>query len=298
VLSRPLFTVQDTEVSIWELTSAALVVVFSILISRIIREVLQEAGTLRRQYDAGQRYAISNVVYYVLVVAAVLWAVRLAGFSLGALAVFAGVAGIGLAFGLQDILKNFISGLILLVEQPIKVGDYIDVGGGGPDSVRGIVTQISIRSTTVRTLGNVFVIVPNADFVTQQVLNLSHRDLKLRLDIDVGVSYASDVELVREILRKIGQDHPMTLNDPPPDARLMGFGDSSVDFRLLVWIADPTDRAQTTSELNFAVWHALQEHGIEIPFPQRDLHMRSDATIGDREALRPERADESPTEDA
>ncbi|MGD8238658.1 MAG: mechanosensitive ion channel [Armatimonadota bacterium] len=298
VLSRPLFTVQDTEVSIWELASAALVVVFSILISRIIREVLQEAGTLRRQYDAGQRYAISNVVYYVLVVAAVLWAVRLAGFSLGALAVFAGVAGIGLAFGLQDILKNFISGLILLVEQPIKVGDYIDVGGGGPDSVRGIVTQISIRSTTVRTLGNVFVIVPNADFVTQQVLNLSHRDLKLRLDIDVGVSYASDVELVREILRKIGQDHPMTLNDPPPDARLMGFGDSSVDFRLLVWIADPTDRAQTTSELNFAVWHALQEHGIEIPFPQRDLHMRSDATIGDREALRPERADESPTEDA
>ncbi len=282
LLSKPLFTVQDTEVSAWALVSAALVVVFSVLIARIIRDMLHEAGPLRRQYDAGVRYAISSMVYYVLVIVAVLWAVRIAGFSLGILAVFAGVAGIGLAFGLQDILKNFISGLILLLEQPIKVGDFIDMGGGGADSVRGIVTQISIRSTTVRTLDNIFVIVPNADFVTQRVLNMSHRDLKVRLQINVGVSYDSDVKSVREILRKVGEDHPLTLNDPSPDVRLMGFGDSSVDFRLLTWIADPLRTGPTTSELNFAVWHALQEHGIEIPFPQRDLHIRSDATLSER----------------
>ncbi len=292
-LSNPLFTVDETDVSAWAILSAVLAVVVSILISRIIREMLQEAASLRGQYDAGQRYAISSVVYYVLVVIAVLWAVRLSGISLGALTVFAGVAGIGLAFGLQDIIKNFISGLILLVEQPIKVGDFIDMG-----DVRGLVTKISIRSTTIRTLGNVFVIVPNADFVTERVLNLSHSDLKLRLDIDVGVSYDSDVELVRDILRKVGEDHPLTLNDPPPSARLMGFGDSSVDFRLLTWIADPRQQARTTSELNFAIWHALQERDIEIPFPQRDLHIRSDATLADREALRPEHTDESPPEDA
>jgi small-conductance mechanosensitive channel len=292
-LSKPLFTVEDTDISTWAIASAMLAVVVSILVSRIIREMLQGAASLRRQYDAGQRYAISSVVYYVLVVIAVLWAVRLSGLSLGALTVFAGVAGIGLAFGLQDIIKNFISGIILLVEQPVKVGDFIDMG-----DVRGLVTQISIRSTTVRTLGNVFVIVPNADFVTQRVLNLSHRDLKLRLDIDVGVSYGSDVELVRSVLQKVGEDHPLTLNDPPPSARLMGFGDSSVDFRLLTWIADPRHQEPTTSELNFAVWHALQEHGIQIPFPQRDVHIRSDATFADRRALRPERTDESPPEDA
>jgi len=220
-------------------------------------------------------------VYYVLVLVAVLWAVRLAGISLTALTVFAGVAGIGLAFGLQDILKNFISGLILLMEQPIKVGDYIDMG-----DVRGVVTHISIRSTTIRTQDNLFVIVPNADFITQRVLNLSHRDLKLRLQMDVGVSYGSSVPDVRGVLEEVGRDHPLTLNDPPPEARLLGFGDSSVDFQLLVWIANPTDSPRTTSELYYAVWDALKENGIEIPFPQRDLHIRSDQTTAEREAAR------------
>jgi small-conductance mechanosensitive channel len=276
-LARPLFTVKGAQVSTYALLTAVLVIVLSVLIGRIIREMLREAASLRRRYDQGVRYAIASFVYYVIVVAAVFWAVPVAGFNWSVLAVFAGVAGIGIGFGLQDIARNFISGIIILLEQPIKVGDFVDLG-----QLRGTVTQISIRSTTIRTQDNIYVIVPNAEFIGGQITNYSHRDLKVRLQLNVGVSYGSDMPRVRGVLEKVARDHPLTLNDPAPEARMMTFGDSSVNFQLLAWIAEPSDMPRTMSELHYAVWDALAEGGIEIPFPQRDIHIRSDDTLAVR----------------
>jgi potassium efflux system protein len=180
------------------------------------------------------------------------------------------MAGIGIGFGLQDIVRNFIAGIILLIERPLAVGDYVDVGG-----VTGRVAAIRLRSTTVRTPDNVHILVPNADLISRQVTNLSHRDLVTRLQIPVGVSYGSDVDEVIRVLVAAARDHPDVLDDPEPQAWLMGFGDSSVDFQLNAWIADPSVMIGTKVGLNLAVWRALKEAGIEIPFPQRDLHIRS-----------------------
>ncbi|MFQ6097623.1 MAG: mechanosensitive ion channel family protein, partial [Armatimonadota bacterium] len=293
-LARPLFKVKDTEVSTYALISAVLVIVLSVLIGRIVREMLREAAVLRRKYDQGVRYAIASVAYYLIVIGAIFWAVPVAGFNWSILAVFAGVAGIGIGFGLQDIVKNFISGIIILLEQPIKVGDFVDLG-----DLRGTVTQISIRSTTIRTQDNIYVIVPNADFISGQITNYSHRDLKIRLQLEVGVSYNSDMNKVRQVLEKVAKDHPMTLNDPPPNVRMVAFADSSVNFQLLAWVANPTDMPRTMSELHYAVWDALAENGIEIPFPQRDLHIRSDDTLALRDPeLRARRAAPSSDEGA
>jgi len=205
----------------------------------------------------------------VLIIGAVI-AMQNAGIDLSALAVFAGAIGVGLGFGLQDIAKNFVSGIILLLERPIEIGDRVEVG-----KVAGSVRQIRARSTTVVTNDNIAIIIPNSKFVSDTVVNWSHGDPKVRFRIPIGVAYGSDIDKVTALLLEIARRHPHALKDPEPKVYFDGFGDSSLNFELGVWTEEMTFRPRSfRSDLNLAIEKAFRENGIEIPFPQRDIHLR------------------------
>ncbi|SES90376.1 Mechanosensitive ion channel [Salinibacillus kushneri] len=196
------------------------------------------------------------------------------GIDLSALTVFAGVVGVGIGFGMQNIASNFISGIILLFERPIKVGDRVIV-----NDILGYVEKINMRATIIRTIDNEHIIVPNSYFLEEHVVNRSYSDPNLRLRIPIGVAYGSDVEKVRDLLLQVAQEEAAAyeniLSDPEPFVYFSGFGDSSLDFELFIWIANPDQLIITKSNINFRINNILKENNIEIPFPQRDLHIRS-----------------------
>ena len=176
------------------------------------------------------------------------------------------------AFGLQNITNNFVSGIIILFERPIKVGDRIEVG-----SVSGDVVKISMRSTTILTNDNIAIIVPNSDFISSTVINWSHTDRNVRFNIPVGVSYKSDPETVRNILMEVAKNNDGVLKNPSPDVLLGDYGDSSINFTLRVWTSDYiTQPLVLKSQLYYSAFKKFKEHGIEIPFPQRDIHLKND----------------------
>src|SRR5262245_62006302 len=193
------------------------------------------------------------------------------GLNLTSLAVVAGAVGVRIGFGLQNIVHNFVSGLIILAERPIAIGDRIEVAG-----VAGQVQQIRLRSTTVLTNDNIAYIVPNSDFITHTVINWSHGDLKVRIRLKVTVAYGTDPLIVERLLLEVAMAHPKALREPSPSVFFCGFGDSALEFELGVWTVEMTSQPRRfKSELYFAIEKKLRENRIEIPFPQRDLHLRS-----------------------
>ncbi|MGI8958149.1 MAG: mechanosensitive ion channel family protein [Chthoniobacterales bacterium] len=221
--------------------------------------------------DRSLQYAISQLASNVVLVVGVFIVLQNTGIHLEALTVFAGAVGVGIGFGLQNITSNFISGLVILAERPITIGDRVEVGG-----VTGQVQKINARSTVIVTNDNITTIVPNQKFIDSPVTNWTYGDKRVRFRIPVGVAYGSDVELVRKKLIEAGEDDPHTLDDPAPSVFFVGFGDSSLNFELVAWSDEMSHRpARYRSDLNFAIHRKLQEGGIEIPFPQRDLNIRS-----------------------
>jgi hypothetical protein len=184
--------------------------------------------------------------------------------------VFAGVLGVGIGFGLQNIANNFVSGLVLNVERPIRVGDFLSVG-----ELVGTVQRIGTRCTEIRTLDEVAILVPNSRLLENEVINWTHGDPRCRLHVRLGVAYGSDVGAVRAALLEAARNHPDVLGDPRPRVQFVGFGESSLDFELLVWTRDPRDQNRLKSDLHFRVEALFRRRGIQIPFPQRDLHLRS-----------------------
>ena len=239
-----------------------------------VKQSVQRRYISQTRMDRGARDALLKITGYVGFVLAALIGLKLTGISFAGLAIVAGALSVGIGFGLQNIVNNFVSGLILLFERPIKSGDFVTVG-----MVEGTVKQISIRSTEIETLDRQNVIVPNSELVSQQVTNWVLHDPHGRLLIKVGVAYGSDTEKVREVLVAVANEHPQVLTDgvsaPKPKALFMGFGDSSLDFELRVWIRQIRQRFDVTSDLNFAIDAAFRANDVEIPFPQRDLHLRS-----------------------
>ena len=179
-----------------------------------------------------------------------------------------GILGVGFAFGLQNITSNFVSGIILLFERPVSVGDYIEVS-----NVVGRVVSINMRSTTIVTVDNITLIVPNSRFIEGIVTNWSVGDPKIRFTIPVGVAYGSDTELVRRILLEVANNHPAILKDPEPDVIFKEFADSSLNFELRAWLPSPLGRIMTISDLNYAIDKAFRENNINIPFKQVDVHV-------------------------
>src|SRR6266568_2858722 len=221
--------------------------------------------------DRALQHAISQIVGYAVLIIGIVIVLDNAGIHLGALTVFAGAVGVGLGFGLKNIASNSISGLLILAERPIAIGDRIEVAG-----ITGQVRQIRARSTLIMTNDNIAMIVPNEKFIDSPVTNWTYTDRRVRFRLPVGVAYGSDVNKVREALIAAACEHPATLKDPAPDAFLEKFGDSTIDFQLIVWSEEMSRRpSRFKSDLNYLICKHLGAAGIEIPNPQRDLHIRS-----------------------
>jgi small-conductance mechanosensitive channel len=221
--------------------------------------------------DRSLQYAIAQVVSNIVLVVGIVIVLENTGIHLAALAVFAGAVGVGVGFGLQNIASNFISGLVILAERPITIGDRIEVAG-----IAGQVEHIRARSTVIRTNDNIMMIVPNSKFIDSPVTNWTYGDRRVRFRIPVGVAYGSDVNKVRDALLAVAHENPHTLKEPAPSVFLEQFGDSSIDFKLMVWSSEMSARpSRYRSDLNFAIEQNFREAGIEIAFPQRDLHIRS-----------------------
>ncbi len=244
--------------------------VIAYFIGRLISRLIHKTILSRFKFDRGTQEGISSVIGYLIAVIGFLIVLRGAGIDISSLTVIAGVLGIGIGLGFQNIASNFISGITILFEQPLKVGDLVEV-----NDLLGIVEKISIRSTVVRTLDNVFVIVPNQSLIENHIINWSYRDQKCRVHVPVGVAYGSDTTLVTEALLAAARKHPRVLAQPSPKVWFKEFGDSSLNFELLVWVNDPPGIPQLKSDLNFSIEIELNLRDISIPFPQRDLHIKN-----------------------
>jgi small-conductance mechanosensitive channel len=221
--------------------------------------------------DRSLQYAIAQIVSNVVLIVGIFIVLDNAGIHLGALTVFAGAVGVGVGFGLQNIASNFISGLVILAERPITVGDRVEVAG-----IVGQVQHIRARSTVIVTNDNITMIVPNTKFIDSPVTNWTYGDPRVRFRLPVGVAYGSDVKKVRQALLAAASENANTLKDPAPSVFLEKFGENSIDFELVVWSSEMSYRPRRyRSDLNFAMEQKLREAGIEIAFPQRDLHIRS-----------------------
>jgi small-conductance mechanosensitive channel len=220
--------------------------------------------------DRSLQYAISQIVSNIVLVAGVFIVLDNAGIHLGTLAVFAGAVGVGIGFGLQNIASNFISGLVILAERPITIGDRVEVAG-----ITGQVQQIRARSTVILTNDNITMIVPNTKFIDSPVTNWTYGDPRVRFRIPIGVAYGSDLEKVRNALVEVARENSHVLPQPEPTVFLETFGESSINLELVVWSKEMSYRPRRfRSDLNFAIAEKLRETGIEIPGPQRDLHFR------------------------
>ena len=246
----------------------AVVVAEKIIRERVIMRIFEKTD-----FPEALEYGMARILGYVFMIIGFYLAFQVAGIDLSSLAFIAGAIGVGIGFGLQNIINNFVSGIIIFAEQPIAIGDRVEVGG-----IAGRVKKISLRSTTVITNDNITMIVPNGDFISQTVTNWSHGDPKVRIRIPIGVAYGSDIELLEKVLLEVATENPKTLDDPKPSVLFSNFGDNSLNFELAVWTASMSTRPRRfISNLNFAIEKKLRENGIEIPFPQRDLHIRSSA---------------------
>jgi small-conductance mechanosensitive channel len=270
VLNYPI-EMGDTHVTLSNVLKLLVLVVLVFVAERYLRRALRRRVLARTKLEPDLQYAVSRFAGYCFIAIGLFFAFKVVHLDLSAFAVIVGGLGIGIGFGLQNIVSNFISGLILLAERPIAIGHRIEVGG-----VAGQVTQIKMRSTTVVTNDNISIIVPNSDFITNPVTNWSYGDPKVRLRLPVGVAYGSDVEKLQRVLLAVAAENPAVLKHPDPTVRFLGFGDSALNFELAVWTIDMAHRpTRFRSDLFFAIESKLRENQIEIPFPQRDLHLRS-----------------------
>jgi len=245
--------------------------VFVLALSWAVRRFVVQRLLKHTRFDPSFQYALSKLTGYLLVAAGFFIALQMNNVNLSSLTVLAGAIGVGVGFGMQNIINNFVSGLIILAERPITIGDRIEVG-----NVAGQVTHINLRSTTVVTNDNISIIVPNSDLTSHAVTNWSHGDPTVRIRLPVGVAYGTDPEKLQNILTEVAKEHPKVLADPAPDVFFNGFGDSSLNFELAVWTAEMSSKPRRfRSELYYAIEKKLRENQIEIPFPQRDLHLRS-----------------------
>jgi potassium efflux system protein len=265
-------TLGGTKITLLGLIEIVLVLIAFSIISRVLRKILKRRVLPRFKLAEGAQFVILRLIHYVLVVIGLFLAINLVGIQMTSLAVIFGLLGVGIAFGLQNITSNFVSGLILLFERPVNVGDYIEVGGA-----MGKVQAINMRSTTVITRDNITLIVPNSSFIEGTVTNWSVSDPKIRINVPVGVAYGSDTELVKRLLLEVAENHPDVLKDPKPDVLFREFADSSLNFDLRIWILNPMGRFKTISDINYTVDAAFRKHNITIPFPQRDVHFYREA---------------------
>lgn len=270
----PFYKLGTTNITLSLVLIIFLILSFAYQLSKVLTTLFMPRVYGRYQLDRGIQFTFNRISHYIIMIIAILISISTVGINLSALTVFASVLGVGIGFGLQNITSNFISGIILLFERPIKVGDRVIV-----NDIIGDIEQINMRATIIKSIDNEHIIVPNSYFLEEHVINRSYSDPTMRLVIPIGVAYGTDPEKVRDLLIKIANDEfhatESVLLDPEPFVYFKGFGDSSLDFELFIWISNPNDIVRVKTNMNFRIHHILEANQIEIPFPQRDLHLRS-----------------------
>src|SRR5450432_435099 len=273
-LDRKLLELAGAAITPGSLLVGAAVVIVALAVGNLLgisaRRLLSSRGT-----PHGVQFAVSKIVRYAVTAIGLVGAFNTMGFRLDALLAASAVVAVGIGFGLQNIAQNFISGLILLFEQPVRHGDFVRVGG-----TLGTVEDIGLRATHIITRDEVTIIVPNSALITGEVVNHSRPTTSLRIRVGVGVAYGTDPELVRRVLADVAKLSDAVLDTPKPEVRLEDFGDSSLSFALLCWIPNAREDLRISSTLRFAIERAFREAGIIIPFPQRELRIKT--CSGDR----------------
>lgn len=252
-----------------DLLVVAVILVVSYAVGWLIAYFVRKLWLRPRKVELSTELLVTRSISYSIMILGSLVAMRQLGIDITALVMGLGVAGLAVAFGVQEIVSNFVSGVIIMVDRPVRVGDVVEVEGAS-----GEVVDVGLRASTIRTLDNVNVLVPNRLIVLNKIVNYSKHDPRIRLRVSVGVAYGSDLEKVRGVLLSVAGGHSGVLSDPAPEVRLVGFGDSSVDFVLFVWIDDPSLRFRIRDELNWEIGQRFRAEGITIPFPQVEVWMR------------------------
>jgi len=270
-LNFSLFGDSESEIKLFDVFQIFFFLALLVFVASKFKSIFVKQVMSRYSEDIGVSESIGTIIQYALIFIGSIIIIQNSGVNLGSLNVLAGALGVGIGFGMQSIANNFISGLIILFERPIKMGDRIEVG-----NVSGDVIQISSRATTVNTNDNISIIIPNSEVINKQVINWSHHDRNVRFRIPVGVSYQEDPAKIKEILLAVASVHKGVLTKPSPDVIFIEYGDSSLNFELMVWTSKYINRPKILqSELYFSIFEEFKKQGVEIPFPQRDLHLKS-----------------------
>ena len=269
-LSIPLFTVGSISLTLWTLVYLALLFLLLYFITtRLIRLTVYNL-LAKSKIEIGVRIAIGSIIKYFVLTVGLIVILQTAGINLSSMTILFGALGVGIGFGLQNITNNFVSGLIILFERPIKVGDRIEVGG-----IAGNVVNVSMRATTIITNDNISIIVPNSEFISSTVINWSHTDRNVRFNFSVSVSYKEDPEKIKNLLLEVASQNPGVQQYPAPDVLFTEYGDSALVFNLRVWTSSYIDKPGVLkSQLYYEIFKAFKKTGVEIPFPQRDIHIK------------------------
>ncbi|HDL17558.1 MAG TPA: mechanosensitive ion channel [Bacteroidetes bacterium] len=270
VFNFTLFKLNQTPVTISSIFMFFFVLTIFFIISKFLSNTIINKLLIRFQIEEGLRFTLKRITHYLIMITGMVVAFQFVGIDLSGLAVVFGFLSVGIGFGLQNITSNFVSGLILLFERPIEIGDRITIG-----NTEGDVTAINMRSTTVQSLDNISIIVPNSEFISSQVVNWSHGDPKVRMVVKVGVSYNSDLSTINQALTEVALSNANVLKKPKPKIIFNGFGDSAWNMELWIWLGSPRNYYQIRSEINRDIITKFRKYRIEIPFPQTDLHVRS-----------------------
>ena len=293
VLDRELWSVQETvggeemsrSITIASVVLAVVCAFLSLISSRNLPGLLEVAGFSKLPIDRGSRYAISTIGQYVLLAVGAILTFYMIGIGWTHVQWLVAALGVGLGFGLQEIFANFVSGLIILLERPVRVGDTVTIG-----EVSGTVSRIRIRATTITDWDLKELVVPNKSFITGQLINWSLSNPVTRLKVPVGIEYGSDTELALRLMHEVARDHPNVIDEPSPDVFFVGFGASSLDFEVRVFVSEVVNRSRTqvVHDLHMAIDQAFRRHGVVIAFPQLDLHVRSNASAPSADAATPD----------
>ena len=269
--NKSVFSLGGGDFSIIQLLLFVALLIVSIIGSNYVAQLLRTNVLQATRMTRGSQEIISIVTKYGLICLAVIILLQAYGLNLSSLALIGSALGVGIGFGLQDIARNFASGIVLLFERSIQVGDFIQVG-----SHLGVVEEVRTRSIVLKTLDRISIIVPNSRFLSEEVINWNHRRSVTRIHLPVGVAYSSDVAKVKAALLQAAEEHLEVLRNPSPQVFFTGFGDSSLDFELLIWTSDPSRQAPLKSDLYFRIEEIFREQQIDIPFPQRDVNLESE----------------------
>jgi potassium efflux system protein len=256
-------------VNLWDVLVALLMLIIMVVASRNLPGLMEIVLERWTRQDVGTRYAVITITRYIIIATGLMLILGRLGVQWSQMQWLVAALGVGLGFGLQEIFANFVSGLIILFERPVRVGDMVSIG-----DKTGHIKRIHIRATVLEDFDRKEIIIPNKKLITEQVTNWTLSDSSTRVVVDVGVAYGSDPRKVEQILREAASRVPGLIQDPPPGVWFMGFGDSALNFRLRAFVADAEQRTDTISELHYAIEKTLRDHGISIPFPQRDIHIR------------------------